>query len=115
MANGGISIMVKTEPEGADCTVYRGADVLGHVNPTPGGIVVSRSYDGLRRRRKGEHVGSQWMGIRQHYLWSDRRADRRHRRYLDCKCHVVRLNHPRLVATEAGPTVRRNHDGEADC
>jgi hypothetical protein len=27
--------------------VYRGADVLGHVNPTPGGIVVSRSYDDI--------------------------------------------------------------------
>lgn len=27
--------------------MYRGADVLGHVNPTPGGIVVSRSYDDI--------------------------------------------------------------------
>lgn len=40
-------IMVKTDPEGADCTVYRGADVLGHINPTPGGIVVRRSYDDI--------------------------------------------------------------------
>lgn len=40
-------IMVKTDPEGADCTVYQGAEVLGHVNPTPGGIVVPRSYNDI--------------------------------------------------------------------
>lgn len=51
-------IMVKTDPEGADCTVYRGAEVLGHVNPTPGGIVVPRSYgDILVRCVKDDYEG----------------------------------------------------------
>lgn len=40
-------ILVKTDPAGADCTVFQGATVRGHVNPTPGGITVPRSYDDI--------------------------------------------------------------------
>lgn len=50
ISGGHDDIMVQTDPEGADCTVYQGAKVLGHVNPTPGGIVVPRSYDDIMVR-----------------------------------------------------------------
>lgn len=58
ISGGHDDIMVKTDPEGADCTVYQGAAVIGHVDPTPGGIVVPRSYnDILVRCTKEDYEG----------------------------------------------------------
>ncbi len=39
-------VAINTEPPGADCTVSRHGQVIGHVNPTPGTIFIEKSkYD----------------------------------------------------------------------
>ncbi len=36
-------LIVNTTPEGADCALQREGQVIGRVNPTPGGITVKKS------------------------------------------------------------------------
>ncbi|MHC5536862.1 hypothetical protein ACYOEI_01150 [Singulisphaera rosea] len=39
-------ITINTNPAGADCTLKRQEEVLGHVNPTPGSLLVKKTkYD----------------------------------------------------------------------
>ncbi len=38
-------VAINTEPPGADCTVSRHGQVIGHVNPTPGNIIEKLKYD----------------------------------------------------------------------
>jgi hypothetical protein len=40
-------ILVSTMPPGADCTLTRGNEKVGEVNPTPGIAVVSRAADDI--------------------------------------------------------------------
>jgi hypothetical protein len=40
-------ILVSTMPPGADCTLTRGNEKVGEVNPTPGIALVSRSADDI--------------------------------------------------------------------
>jgi len=40
-------ILVSTMPPGADCTLTRGNEKVGEVNPTPGIAMVSRSGDDI--------------------------------------------------------------------
>jgi hypothetical protein len=35
-------ILVNTDPPGADCTLKRGTDIVGHANPTPTTVIVTR-------------------------------------------------------------------------
>jgi len=39
-------ITINTNPSGADCSLKRNEEVLGHVNPTPGSILIKKTkYD----------------------------------------------------------------------